>query len=1213
MESPSSSADRDPLERLAAEFLDRRRRGEHPALSEYAERYPQLAEQIREFFPALEVMEGLKPGSGSETGLLLDRADGAGAPLLERLGEYRILREIGRGGMGVVYEAIQESLGRRVALKTLPFHGRIDPVQMERFQLESRSAARLHHTSIVPVHGVGEHLGVHYYVMQYIQGHGLDVILDDLRRLRAGAAAMPASASRGVKDDTGSVAIARSLLIGRFAGSPSSRDVQGHDGPTTDTGPRQVPGASVSSPNPGSQTGGSAISSMLSQPTETSYYRAVARLGVQVAEALAHAHGQGVLHRDIKPSNLLLDVDGQVWITDFGLAKLEGSDGPTHTGDIVGTLRYMAPERFEGWSDRRSDLYGLGMTLYELLTLRPAFEGATRARLIEQVIHDPPAAPRKHDSRIPRDLETIVLKAIAKEPAERYATAEAMSADLRNFLADRPIVARRSGAVETAWRWCRRNKAAAGFLAASMIAVLALVGVVVGVVDNARVRSSRLAAVDARRVAEQAQRAEAVLKEAAVASAEKYRRLDYFHQVALSEREWQGNNPRRAEELLDTCPTDLRGWEWNYLKQVCHSDYLTIRGHTTQVFGVAFSPDGRLIASGATQDRNVMVWDARTLQRLRILDGGGGSVCSVAFSPDGKLLAAGIGNPSQNQPGTVRIWDLETGKDLALSGHVGSIFCVAFSKDSARIASAGEDRTARIWDAKTGERVGLLPSKTLGFTSVTFSPDGKYVALATGNRDEFAPSNIPCEVKIWNAETCKEVHVLKGHAGSVNSLAYSPDGRRLASAGSDKTVRIWDPETGLELYTLRGHTQFVVGVAFSPPDGTRLVSACEDGTLRVWDSGTGEHLFTLWGHDGAVNCVAYGPDGKRVASGGDDMTVKVWDVGKAPISHSLNGAGQGWFTGVAISGDGKRLAAASADQSVTVWDAPTQGTIAILPDHSGPIWGLAFSPDGCFVASCCGEWSRTDPPGEVTVWNLETRRPVLTLTSKVGVIWRVAFSPDGQLIATAGGELQVGPGELRLWDAKSGEPGRVLVDQGVGMRGVTFSPDGKRLASAAHDGLVTVWDRQSGRATFSSRVHGSAEGVAFSRDGEFLAAAGVAAVTIWNVATGEETLLRGHIGQVMQVAFHPDGERVATAGYDGTVKVWDARSGQELLTLRGYRGPVSDVAFSPDGRQILSASRDGTVRIWESTPWVELPPRTSQASGLEKNRDLWRGPNAPGG
>ena len=208
---------------------------------------------------------------------------------------------------------------------------------------------------------------------------------------------------------------------------------------------------------------------MLSWPTESAYYRTVARLGVQVASALAHAHGQGVLHRDIKPSNLLLDAAGHVWVADFGLAKVEGSDGPTHTGDIVGTLRYMAPERYDGWSDRRSDIYGLGATLYELLTLRPPFEESNRVKLIEQVLHENPKPPRKLDHRIPRDLETIVLTAMAKWHGNRYATAEALAGDLENYLADRPIAARRSGAAERAWRWCRRNPATAGLLAASAV------------------------------------------------------------------------------------------------------------------------------------------------------------------------------------------------------------------------------------------------------------------------------------------------------------------------------------------------------------------------------------------------------------------------------------------------------------------------------------------------------------------------------------------------------------------------------------------------------------------------------------------------------------------------------------------------------------------------------------------------------------------------
>ena len=391
--------------------------------------------------------------------------------------------------MGVVYEAEQESLGRRVALKVLPRHGRIDPVQMERFRREARAAARLHHTDIVPVFGVGEHEGVHYYAMQFIQGQGLDVILDDVRRLRAGAAALPAAADgerdgRHGLDGRGPVAADRAVRRPAARSGPRSSD--------RDRARRRERPAQRHGRRPFGPRGHRAR--CCRTPTESGYYRGVARIGVQVAEALAYAHGQGVLHRDIKPSNLLLDADGHVWVTDFGLAKLEGTEGLTQTGDIVGTLRYMAPERFEGWSDRRSDVYGLGVTLYELLTLRPAFEAATRARLIEQVIHDPPPSPRKHDPRVPRDLETIVLKAIAKEPAERYATAEALAEDLENFLADRPIVARRSGLPERAWRWCRRNPAAAGLLAASAVAALALVGVGVAIslqqCDSRRLQAS---------------------------------------------------------------------------------------------------------------------------------------------------------------------------------------------------------------------------------------------------------------------------------------------------------------------------------------------------------------------------------------------------------------------------------------------------------------------------------------------------------------------------------------------------------------------------------------------------------------------------------------------------------------------------------------------------------------------------------------------------
>src|SRR5262245_2803010 len=472
MTSPSSSGDRDPVERLAEEFLDLQRKGERPDVADYVERYPQWAERIQEVFPALLLMERLKPRTDEETGSVECRPPSLdGTPRLEQLGDYRILREIGRGGMGVVYEAVQESLGRHVALKVLPLHGRMSPVQMERFRLESRSAARLHHTHIVPIYGVGQHEGVPYYAMQYITGHGLDAVLQDLRRLRVGQVA---AEEANAKADDGSVAFARSLLAGRFGVTEAEVSRDGAATPARQLD-ASIPAANETVSRPVTPRSGvqprtaTSDGSVLSHHTDAGYYRTVAQVALQIAEALAHAHQQGVLHRDIKPSNLLLDVEGHVWVTDFGLAKVEGSEGPTETGDVVGTLRYMPPERFEGWSDRRSDVYGLGMTLYEMLTLHPAFEAVTRAKLIDQVIHDPPLPPRRHDARIPRDLETIVLKAIDKEPGERYASAEALAADLKNFLADRPIVARRISLPERAWRWCRRNPSAAALLVVSAV------------------------------------------------------------------------------------------------------------------------------------------------------------------------------------------------------------------------------------------------------------------------------------------------------------------------------------------------------------------------------------------------------------------------------------------------------------------------------------------------------------------------------------------------------------------------------------------------------------------------------------------------------------------------------------------------------------------------------------------------------------------------
>lgn len=483
--SDISSDDRNPVELLAEEFVRRRRTGQYPSVSEYVEQYPDHAEEIRELFPTMMMMEQLKPPGAQEA---LDHA----APLVDRIGDFEILREIGRGGMGVVYEALQESLGRRVALKVLSNRSLHNPKRIQRFTREAHAAAKLHHTNIVPVFGAGEQDGLHYLVMQYINGQGLDKVLTALRfQLDGVTAPMAAAESNTLLDETSSYdaqeasLLARSLMSSVEPAAPirlaSSDSMSALNGLSVSAGPNlstvDRPGSRQTMVEE-SDTGDVTVYEPSEFPTmkaSPAYWQNIARLAVQVAEALDYAHAHGTYHRDIKPANLLLDQTGAVWVADFGLAKLSSADDLTNSGDIVGTLAYMPPEQFDGKADHRSDIYGLGLTLYELATLRPAFADLDRARLIRMVTDSEPARPRKVNPHIPRDLETIILKAIAKDPGQRYQSAADVAADLHRFLEDRPIKARRIGPVERLWRWCRRNRALAASSAVALLALLVAV------------------------------------------------------------------------------------------------------------------------------------------------------------------------------------------------------------------------------------------------------------------------------------------------------------------------------------------------------------------------------------------------------------------------------------------------------------------------------------------------------------------------------------------------------------------------------------------------------------------------------------------------------------------------------------------------------------------------------------------------------------------
>ncbi|MFL5242673.1 MAG: protein kinase domain-containing protein [Gemmataceae bacterium] len=464
----NESHDYDLIDRLADEFAARLRRGERPSLQEYVDRYPNLGDEIRELLPAMVQLEQAQEEFG-------DQAEATATAVkqqpLRQLGDFHILREIGHGGMGAVYEAEQVSLGRRVALKVVTQKTLNDPKQKRRFEREAKAAAKLHHTNIVPVFGFGEHEGTPYYVMQFIQGTGLDEVINEVRNMRASGPSQLSHTEIADKleprSDNSATHMARSLMTGYF--KPVSESITqsfSHSAQaaapvaeSTDHFSDTMAGSSSSVVLSGMAATGSRLSKKLT------YFQSVARIGVQVADALEYAHQQGILHRDIKPSNLLLDVRGSTWVTDFGLAKLDDQQNLTHTGDILGTLRYMPPEAFEGRTDARSDVYSLGLTLYEMLTFRPAFGEKERAQLVKQVTTD--EAPRLHhiNPSIPRDLVTIIHKAVERDPSHRYATAAELAADLQRFLDDEPIKARRLSVSEKTRRWCRRNPVVAGLSA----------------------------------------------------------------------------------------------------------------------------------------------------------------------------------------------------------------------------------------------------------------------------------------------------------------------------------------------------------------------------------------------------------------------------------------------------------------------------------------------------------------------------------------------------------------------------------------------------------------------------------------------------------------------------------------------------------------------------------------------------------------------------
>jgi WD40 repeat protein/serine/threonine protein kinase len=1095
----------------------------------------------------------------------------ADEPLTERqgavIGPYKLLQQIGEGGMGVVYMAEQQQpLRRKVALKIIK-PGMDSAQVIARFAAERQALALMDHQNIAKVLDAGT-------VGQAFQPDTPSPSQAGKPDLRAGRPYFVMELVHGV---------------------PITQYCDDHH----------------------------------LTPKER------LELFLPVCHAVQHAHQKGIIHRDLKPSNVLVCLyDGVAVpkVIDFGIAKATGQQLTERTmftqfGSLVGTLEYMSPEQAEMSQlgiDTRSDVYSMGVMLYELLTgttplerkrVREAGFDEIR-RLIRE--EEPPkpstrlsasgvalaaisaqrqTEPAKLTRLVRGELDWIVMKALEKDRNRRYESANGLARDVERYLHDEPVEACPPTAGYKLRKFARKHKAglatAVGFVALLVLGVAVSAWQAVRATQAETVAQANEQQANEQRDEAQQQRDEArALAEKLQAALEQLRRTTYAAHINLAKQAWDEAAVPRVLELLDQQrpkpgEPDLRGFEWNYLRRLCHSDLLTLKGHTGEITSVAYSPDGKRLASGAGntpgKPGEVKVWDAQTGQELLPLKVHNDIVWSVAFSPDGKRLASACRDQ------TVKVWDVQSGQELlSLKGHTNSVWSVAFSPDGKRLASGSWDQMVRVWDAQTGRELLSLKGHGAGVESVAFSPDGKRLASASDDQT----------VKVWDAQTGQELLSLKVTGiGLSTSVAFSPDGKRLASAG-----KVWDAQTGQELLSLMGHTGNVRGVAFSP-DGKRLASSSQGGwTLRIWDLQTGQEIRTIKGGGGSV---VFSPDGRRLASGSADHTVKVWDAEKDQENLTLQGDAQ---VSVAFSPDGRRLASASqTDSTVNVWDAQTGQRTLTLKGPTGRVRSVAFSPDGKRLASSGGGhrssagwgWSPGDR-AEVKVWDAQTGQELPTLQGHTGIVHSVAFSPDGKRLASGSGRMGSGPGEVKVWDAQTGQELLFLKELTYAVNSVGFSPDGKSLASAhwaggysaGKPGEVKVWDAQTGQELLTLQGGGFV-GVAFSPDGKRLASGNgtpmqetqPGEVKVWNVQTGQELLtLKGHTSCVYGVAFSPDGKRLASASRD-EVKLWDAQTGQELLTLKG-RG-VS-VAFSPDGKRLASAG-GSSVTIWDATPLPEKP------------------------
>ncbi len=1025
------------------------------------------------------------------------------------LGDYELLEEISRGGMGVVYRARQRSLDRVVALKRMVFGPASNPELVKRFRTEATSAAALQHPNIVAIHEVGVHEGQHFFVMDYVEGQSL------------------------------------ARLVGN-------------------------------------------------QPLPA---RRAASYLKTIAEAVHYAHERGILHRDLKPSNVLIDAEDQLHVVDFGLARrLEGDSELTVTGQVLGSPNYLPPEQAtaqRGRVSRRTDVYGLGATLYHLLTGRPPFQAESLAQTLDSVLHTEPVGPHLLNPSVPRDLETICLKCLEKEPSRRYLTAQALADELGRFLANEPIHARPLGPAGRVWRWCRRKPQVASLAAAVIVTFLLGFGGVLW--------QLRQAEAERRRTEHQA----------------------YISYINAAQAAVKDNNPARALELLNlsrlgkgaSSPVeDLRGFEWRYLWQQCQSDAEALVGRlSSRVNSLEVSRDGRWLVA-ASETGAVKLWSLSTSEEILVAPDRGYPNYAT-FSADSRLVL--LSDQTADSQGTVIAWDILGRRQIApvyqddlpvgpmsFSGDGKWLALGAIGKNASVRAPGSPTSATAIWS----KRIILLQSpdwkkvRDLPLLTEHLYFNKGIDSVFTGDRRSviYAETEPVCQLALCDFVAGAEPKYFPAHKEGITAMAISPDGRLLATGSgySDTVIRLWEVPSMRPAGELSGHAAWVAGLKFSR-DGRTLVSASADQTIRLWSLPTKEATRIYRGMAGEHSRLCLGTSDEKVFSGGTDGVVFRWPAVSQPAQPPRG-----------LARVETRLRSIAVSPNCAEYAGIREGTIHLgsaKPDTStAPIPALGTN-NNCLLFSTqrqfffSGTWN-----GMVQVWSLADHRVQISLRGPAEPVSWLGQDTRGSILVAVhwrlGAPYQVPPAPhaVIVWNTADWQPQKTFASPGVGAR-YAVSPGGNFFVAGAYlQGNLRVWNLEDSGQTNTLALPGSVIGVTFSLDGKRLAAATLeGTVAIWEVPGFHlHRKFRAVPRGLLALAFSSDARRLVTASAGGGLQLWDVsiwdderyrerpQSGQ-LITLESPRA-IGNAAFSPEGNQILGVSDEGDVVIWRVPSFAEI-------------------------